>query len=194
MPALNVRKSAAFAAFALLMLLTGVGVAQVLQTNVSGPIVQVASVTTSDAATYNTPSGAFTAMPETSLNVNLRSTSTIVVKFSARGSVAPPIGSQLIPIVFIRCQIDSQPCEPDTNPIEFLYPEFCCDTRAFFWVNNQVPPGSHQISILWGMGNPTEAVVTNRALIAEISESAAGGERLAGGAPLRERFREVPAN
>lgn len=189
MPALTTRKSAAFAAIAILLVLTGVAIAQVLQTNVSGPIVQVASVTTSDPATFNNPSGAFTAMPETSLNLDLPSASTVVIHFSARGSVEPS-GSQIIPIVFIRCQIDSQPCEPDTNSVEFLYPQFCCDTRAFAWVNNHVPAGPHQVSILWGMGNPTMAVVTNRALIAEISEEGySTKEHEIGAGPLRERFR-----
>src|ERR671919_639343 len=59
-----------------------------------------------------------------------------------------------------RCDIDGTPCQPDGNPVEFLYPQFCCDTRSFHWVAQNVPAGSHTVEILWGMGNPTSASVT----------------------------------
>jgi hypothetical protein len=75
----------------------------------------------------------------------------LIVTFSARGTVQPS-GSQVIPIVFIRCDIDGAPCQPNGNPVEFLYPQFCCDTRSFTWVADTVPAGMHTVTILWGMG------------------------------------------
>lgn len=144
--------------------------AQLLE-GVGGPITHIFTLTTSDAATYSNTSGALEPMPSTSLNVDVSNTSLLTISFSARGSVEPS-GSQIIPIVFIACQVDGQACEPDSNPVEFLYPQFCCDTRSFNWVVTGVRPGTHTVQILWGMGNPTMAVVTNRSLIVEAAPSA----------------------
>ena len=105
-------------------------------------------------------------MPGTSLNLQLQGPGFVTISFSARGTVQPS-GSQIIPIVFIACQIEGQACQPDTNTVEFLYPQFCCDTRSFRWVADNVSSGSHLVTILWGMGNPTSAVVSNRSLIVE---------------------------
>jgi len=69
--------------------------------------------------------------------------------------------------VFVECEIDGQPCQPDSSSLIFLYPEFCCDTRSFNRVAHDVPAGSHKVQILWGMGNPTLASITNRSLIVE---------------------------
>jgi hypothetical protein len=69
--------------------------------------------------------------------------------------------------VFIKCEIDGNPCEPDSGSVEFLYPQFCCDTRSFTWIVDRARSGKHTINILWGMGNPTSAVITNRTLLVE---------------------------
>jgi hypothetical protein len=124
---------------------------------------QAQAIAISAPATYSNPSGAFAPMPATTMTVNLTAASKLMITFSARGTVQPS-GSQIIPIVFIKCEVDGTPCQPNGSAIEFLYPQFCCDTRSFTWVANTVPPGTHSVSILWGMGNPTSAVVTNRTL------------------------------
>lgn len=129
-------------------------------------LAQLFTLTSSSPATFANPSGALEPMAGTSLAVQTPALSVLTISFSARGSVQPS-GSQIIPIVFIECQVDGQACQPDSNNVEFLYPQFCCDTRSFHWVVNSVSPGSHKVEILWGMGNPTSAVVTNRSLIVE---------------------------
>jgi hypothetical protein len=139
---------------------------QALQKTQAGQPAQLFTLTTSSPATYSNPSGALELMPSTSLTFQSQATGFLTVSFSARGSVAPS-GSQIIPIVFMECHIDGQACQPDTNTVEFLYPQFCCDTRSFHWVAHNVSAGSHTVDILWGMGNPTSAVVTNRSLIVE---------------------------
>lgn len=132
----------------------------------SGHLAQVFSLATSAPATYSNPSGALQPMPGTSLDVDVQSPGFLTISFSARGTVQPS-GSQIIPIVFVECQIDGRACEPDGNSVEFLYPQFCCDTRSFHWLAENVSAGSHVVQILWGMGNPTSAVVTQRSLIVE---------------------------
>lgn len=132
----------------------------------TGQLAQVFTLTTSNAATYSTASGMLEPMPDTTMDFQVDSPGFLTISFSARGSVQPS-GSQIIPIVFIECHIDGQPCAPDTNTVEFLYPQYCCDTRSFHWVAPNIPAGSHEVQILWGMGNPTSAVVTNRSLIVQ---------------------------
>lgn len=134
----------------------------------TGQLGQLFTLTTSNPATYSVASGALQPMPDTQLDFQVESLGAVTISFSARGSVQPS-GSQLIPIVFIGCNIDGQPCQPDSNSVEFLYPQYCCDTRAFQWVAQNVAAGSHQVQILWGMGNPTSAVVTNRTLIVQVA-------------------------
>jgi hypothetical protein len=129
-------------------------------------LAQVFTLATSSPAPYSTSSGALVPMPSTSLKFAAQAPGLATISFSARGSVEPS-GSQIIPIIFIECHIDGQPCQPDTNTVEFLYPQFCCDTRSFHWVAQNISAGSHTVEILWGMGNPTSAVVTNRSLIVE---------------------------
>lgn len=132
----------------------------------AGQVSQVFTLTTSSPATYSNPSGALVPMETASLAFQAQTAGLVTISFSARGSVQPS-GSQIIPIVFIECHIDGQACQPDTNTVEFLYPQFCCDTRSFHWVAQDVSAGSHTVEILWGMGNPTSAIVTNRTLIVE---------------------------
>src|SRR5215469_11444058 len=95
----------------------------------AGQSSQIFTLTTSSPATYSTPSGALEPMESTSLSFQVENPGFVTISFSARGSVAPSV-SQMIPIVFIECHIDGQPCQPDTNTVEFLYPQFCCDTRS----------------------------------------------------------------
>jgi hypothetical protein len=140
------------------------------QQNQGAQLTQVFTLTTSSPATYSTPSGALEPMTSTALTFQTQASGLVTISFSARGSVQPS-GGQIIPIVFIECQIDGQACQPDTNTVEFLYPQFCCDTRSFHWVAQGVSAGSHTVQILWGMGNPTSAIVTNRTLIVEAAAS-----------------------
>jgi hypothetical protein len=144
-----------------------VGVPTLAKSPAGGGAVGVTALSTSTPAQYLDPSGAFVAMPTTALTVDVGSTSTLITTFSARGTVQPPTPpATQIPIVFIRCQIDGSFCQtPDS--IEFLFPQFCCDTRSFTWVTQNIPAGSHKVTILWGMGNPTQAIVTNRTLVVE---------------------------
>ncbi len=142
-----------------------VAVAQVLQKTNAKAVEQVSALTVSSAATYSTPSGAVEAMPQTSLRFDLKQKSLLIVTFSARGVSAQSPGQTTIPIVFVRCEIDGVACQPDSNPVEFLYPLFCCDTRSFTWVVHNASTGLHRVSIRWGMGNPGSAVVSNRSLV-----------------------------
>jgi hypothetical protein len=142
------------------------GTLQGPQQTQAGQLAHIFTLTTSSPATYSNPSGALELMPSTSLTFQAQAPGFLTISFAARGSVAPS-GSQIIPIVFIECHIDGQACQPDTNTVEFLYPQFCCDTRSFHWVAQNVSAGSHTVDILWGMGNPTSAIVTNRSLILE---------------------------
>jgi hypothetical protein len=98
--------------------------------------------------------------------MTLKFKSALIVTFSARGVVAPPAGTT-VPIVFVKCVIDGVPCEPNGNAVEFLYPTFCCDTRSFTWVVHNATSGPHNITIEWGMGNPTSAIITERSLVVE---------------------------
>jgi hypothetical protein len=134
------------------------------QTTSAGAVDQAFAVTTSAAATYSTPSGAFQPLPGSSLSVRLRLPSMLIVTFSARGTVQPPTTGSMVPIVFVKCEIDNAACQPDANSVEFLYPQFCCDVRSFTWIVHSAATGSHTVQIQWGMGNPTSAVVTNRTL------------------------------
>jgi hypothetical protein len=144
----------------------GVLLAQIVEQVQAGPVSQVFALTTSNDATYSNPSGAIVPMPSTALTFTLDEPSLLTIAFSARGTVEPS-GSEIIPIVFIGCQIDGQPCQPNTNSIEFLYPQFCCDTRSFQWAVARVLPGNHKVQILWGMGNPTSADVSDRSLVVQ---------------------------
>ena len=137
-----------------------------------GPVAHVYSLSTSDPESYSNPSGALMPMPQTSLNFTLTQRSLLTIRFAARGTVAPS-GSQIIPITFIACQIDGAACQPDTNSVEFLYPQFCCDTRSFQWTVDGAAPGAHTVQIEWGMGNPTSADVSNRSLVVEAAPIAA---------------------
>jgi hypothetical protein len=100
---------------------TGDVLAQTLQTTKAGAVGQVFASTTSAEATFSNPSGAF--QPLDSMTVNLRFNSLLVITFGARGSVAPSTAAT--PIVFVKCQIDGKPCQPNFNAVEFLYPQFC---------------------------------------------------------------------
>ena len=127
--------------------------------------VAVSALATSSTAQYMNSSGTFTPMPATALTVNFGFDSTLIITFSARGAVAAPTPpATQTPIVFIKCQIDGNACQPDVNPVEFLYPQFCCDTRSFTWVVQNVSAGQHTVAILWGMGNPTSASVSKTRL------------------------------
>jgi hypothetical protein len=138
-----------------------------MPTSTAGRVEQVFALTTAAAATYSDPSGAFAPLPSTMLAVDLKFNSLLTITFSARGTVQPSMGT--VPIVFIKCEIDGNPCEPDSGSVEFLYPQFCCDTRSFTWVVDRAASGRHTIAILWGMGNPTSAVITSRTLLVEAS-------------------------
>jgi len=152
-----------FICFALVAL-ANTALAQPLQTTSARAVEQVFASTTSGPATFSNPSGAFE--PLQSMTIDLRVNSLLVINFSARGVVQGST-TGTIPIVFVKCEIDGTPCQPDFNPVEFLYPQFCCDARSFTWVVHAAGKGRHAITILWGMGNPTSAIITNRTLLVE---------------------------
>lgn len=154
-------------ATAIVLLPGATAAAQATTTSAAGQVDQAFAITTSAAATYSTPSGAFQPMPDAALNISLQRPSMLIITFSARGTVAPPSSGSTIPIVFLRCEIDGAPCQPNANSVEFLYPQFCCDTRTFTWIVHSASPGAHTVQILWGMGNPTSAHLSNRTLAIE---------------------------
>jgi hypothetical protein len=133
----------------------------------AGEAVQVFALTESAPATYSNSSGAFEPMPDTALKMKLKSASLLVVTFCARGTVMPSAGP--IPFVFIKCEIDGSPCHPNFNPIEFHFPQYCCDSRSFTWVVPRVKAGAHTVAVKWGMGNPTMAVLSQRTLVVQAS-------------------------
>ena len=140
--------------------------AQIPQTSRAGQVERVFASTSSAAAQYSNPSGQFQRLE--SVKVALQSDSVLVIHFSAQGSVAPTTGP--VPVVFIRCEIDGAPCEPNHNPLTFFYPQYCCDVRSFTWVVHKARRGSHSVDILWGMGNATSATITNRTLVVEAAK------------------------
>jgi hypothetical protein len=145
------------------VILSGAGsVSAQVTTTEAGRIEQTFVSTDSGPAELSDLSGAF--QPLESLAVNLKSDSTLIITYTARGTVAP---GDAIPIVFVKCEFDGTPCEPNANPIEFLYPQFCCDSRSYSWIVHAAPRGSHNVAILWSMGNPTLAIVTNRTLVVQ---------------------------
>ena len=141
-----------------------------MTTTIAKNVVQVAALTTSASAQYADPQGVFLAMPDTFVTFDVEVSSLLVVTFSARGAVGKKPGQTSTPIVFVKCQLDGTPCEPDANAVEFMFPPFCCDSRSFTWVARRVAPGSHTIAIQWGMANPGTAIVTDRSLIVEAAE------------------------
>jgi len=140
-----------------------------MATTIANEVVQVFALTESGAATYSNPSGAFEPMPTTAIKMKLKFPSLLVITFCARGAVMPSGGSS-IPFVFIKCEIDGSPCEPNANSIQFLYPQVCCDSRSFTWVVPKVKPGAHIVGITWGMGNPTMAILTQRTLVVQAAK------------------------
>lgn len=142
-----------------------------MSTTEAKTVSQVVALTTSAVASYTNPSGAFVPMPDTAVKFELNLDSLLVVTFSARGAAAKNPGQTTTPIVLIRCKLDGALCEPDGGGhVEFLYPPFCCDTRAFSWVVHKADPGSHLIEIEWGLGNPGTAALTARSLVVEAAE------------------------
>ena len=139
---------------------------QILQISSAGRVEQVFALTTSETAVYEDPTGRIVSMPSTSLVVDLKQDSLLLITFCARGS-ARPSGTKVIPIVFINCEIDGKPCSPNINTIEYHYPQYCCDSRSFTWVVHKAGRGKHTIEIKWGMGNPTEIVISQRTLTIE---------------------------
>lgn len=132
----------------------------------AGRVEQVFALTDSTGISYENPSGRMEPMPSTSLDVNLKQDSLLVITFSARGTVRPS-GSKVIPITFIKCEFDGTPCSPNINTVEYHYPQYCCDSRSFTWVVHKARKGMHKVAIIWGMGNPTAIAISQRTLIVE---------------------------
>src|SRR5262249_55588358 len=130
---------------------TGGVLAQALQTN-AGAVAQVLTQTSSAEATYSNPSGAFQALPDTPMAIDVKTDSMLVITFSARGTVQPS-STGAVPIVFIKCQIDRTPCQPDFNSVEFLYPQFCCDSAHSrgLHLGSQKGPTQSRFSGVWGI-------------------------------------------
>lgn len=132
----------------------------------AGRVEQVFVLTDSSGISYENPSGAMEPMPSTSLDLDLKQDSLLVITFCARGTLRPS-GSKVVPIAFIRCEFDGKPCSPNINMIEYHYPQYCCDSRSFTWVVHRARKGMHKIAIIWGMGNPTAIIISQRTLIVE---------------------------
>jgi hypothetical protein len=130
-------------------------------------IQQVFTFTSSATIDYTNPSGASEVAD--SLAINLKKDSLLIISYSVRASLTPRTSTQ-IPMVFVRCEVDSTPCPPDANDIVFLLPEFCCDARTFTWVFPKALKGKHSVTILWGMGNPTAAHFTLRSLVIQAAK------------------------
>lgn len=125
---------------------------------------QVFTFTSSGTIDYTNPSGA--SQVADSMDIDLKKESALLISYSVRASLTPRTSTQ-IPMVFVRCEVDSSPCPPNVNDIVWLIPEFCCDARAFTWVFPSASRGKHAVSILWGMGNPTAAHFTQRSLVVQ---------------------------
>jgi hypothetical protein len=119
---------------------------------------------TSSATIDSNPSGASEVAD--SLDIDLKKDSLLIISYSVRASLTPRTSTQ-IPMVFVRCEVDSTPCPPNGNDIVWLIPEFCCDARTFTWVFPMAAKGPHSVRILWGMGNPTAAHFTLRSLVVQ---------------------------
>ncbi len=125
---------------------------------------QVFTFTSSDTIDYTNTSGA--SQVADTLDIDLKKDSLLLISYSVRASLTPRTSTQ-VPMVFVRCQVDGTPCEPDNNDIVWLIPEFCCDARTFTWIFPKATKGKHAASILWGMGNPTAAHFTLRSLVVQ---------------------------
>jgi len=133
-------------------------------TTSAGGVEQVFTFTSSATIDYTNPSGASEVAD--SLVIDLKKESLLLVSYSVRADVTPRTSTQ-VPEVFVRCEVDSKPCQPNGNDIVFLLPEFCCDARTFTWVFHKAPKGKHTVTILWGMGNPTAAHFTLRSMVVQ---------------------------
>ena len=118
---------------------------------IAGAIEHVFSFTSSATIDYTNPSGASEVAD--SLVINLKKDSLLIISYSVRASLTPRNSTQ-IPMVFVRCEVDSTPCPPDANDIVWLLPEFCCDARTFTWVFPKAPKGSAHSDHSLGDGQP----------------------------------------
>jgi hypothetical protein len=139
---------------------------QRLQITHGGRVEQVFALTDSSGISYENPSGRMEPMPSTSLDLDLKQDSLLIITFCARGTVRPS-GSKVIPFAFIKCELDGIPCSPDINPIEYHYPQYCCDSRSFTWVVHKAKKGKHKLVMIWGMGNPTSIGISQRTLVVQ---------------------------
>src|SRR5919201_216462 len=103
---------------------------------------QVFTFTSSATIDYTNPSGASEVAD--SLDIDLKKSSLLIISYSVRASLTPRTSTQ-IPMVFVRCEVDSTPCPPNGNDIVWLIPEFCCDARTFTWVFPMAAKGHHSV-------------------------------------------------
>jgi hypothetical protein len=141
----------------------GVAFAQVTTTTSAGSTRQTFVTTTSASATCVNPPGPCGAL--VSLPIDLRFTSLLTITFSARGVVSQP--TTAVVETQLSCDIDGTPCQPDTNSVEFLYPNFCCDTRSFTWVVHSASTGPHTVTISWTTANTGTSLISNRSLVVQ---------------------------
>jgi hypothetical protein len=125
---------------------------------------QVFVFTSSATIDYTNPSGA--SQVADSLDIDLKKDALLIISYSVRASLTPRTSTQ-VPMVFVRCEVDSAPCSPNGNDVVWLIPEFCCDSRTFTWIFPKAGKGKHTVKTLWGMGNPTAAHFTLRSLVVE---------------------------
>jgi hypothetical protein len=130
-------------------------------TSASGSV-QIFALTTSDGASCTNPPGPCGAL--VSLPIDVKANSLLTITFSARGLVSPS-STQTVEVA-INCDVDGNPCEPDANGVEFLYPTFCCDARSFTWIS-PAGKGAHTVRISWTTQNSGTASIQNRTLHVE---------------------------
>ncbi len=121
--------------------------------------VQTFTFTTSDGASCINPPGPCGTL--VALPIVLGANSSLIITFSARGVVAMP-STQTVETL-INCDVDGNPCAPDANGVEFVYPRGCCDTRSFTWVSS-VGMGPHTVHINWTTLNTGTSLIQNRTL------------------------------
>ncbi len=148
---------------ALLLVLGTVAVAQITTTTSAGATERTFATTTSAGASCVNPPGPCGAL--VSLPIDLKRSSLLTITFGARGTVSQP--TTAIVETALNCDLDGTPCQPDSNSVEFLYPNFCCDARSFTWVVHSASAGPHTVTISWTTLNTGTSLVQNRSLVVQ---------------------------
>src|SRR5262245_27450364 len=156
---MSIRRVLVLGLIFLLSMVAGAG-AQ-LTITATGPVQRFA-VATSAGASCASPPGVCGHL--VSLPINLNADSYLTITFSARGEVQQP--SPQIVQTLLLCDVDGIACEPNINPVSFLFPNFCCDARSFTWIT-QAGRGQHTVNITWESVSKGASLIQNRTLNVE---------------------------